>query len=60
MKYEEVESKIREIFQIDPLMPIKYKNLKDSTFINLNDKNTKPINIFKQLRINKIGVYPVY
>lgn len=50
---------MREIFSIDPTMPIKYKNMRDGSFFNLTDAN-KPINIINQMRISKVGIYPVY
>jgi hypothetical protein len=60
MRFDEFEKKMREIFNIDPTMPIKYKNMKDNTFLNFSEAAGKPIKIINQMRITKVGVYPIY
>jgi hypothetical protein len=60
MNYLEFEHKMREIFDLNASIPLKYKNMRDNGFINFSEKGPNPINIINQLRISKIGVYPVF
>ena len=41
-------------------MPIRYKNLKDSYFVNLNTGLKTPLKIINEVKISKIGVCPIY
>jgi hypothetical protein len=60
MNFQEFERKMREIFNIDQSMPIRYKNLKDSYFVNLNTGLKTPLKIINEVKISKIGVCPIY
>ena len=60
MSFSDFEGKMREIFNIDPSMPVRYKNMKESYFINLNTGLKTPIKIINEVKISKVAVCPVY
>ncbi len=60
LKFSEFENKVREMFSIDPTILLKYKNMKDGTFLSLNDSSSTPYRLLTAHRVTKVGVYVVY
>lgn len=48
------------MFSIDPTIPIKYQDMKTKAFLNLNQVSSSPFKTLSNLRVTKVGVYPVY